>query len=87
MELSTRIELVILSYQDRVIPFNYKSELEGVLGIEPRTTESKSVVIPFHHTPLETGGDEWNRTTTIPPYEGGAQAFYATSPIFSMDVV
>lgn len=23
-----------------------------VLGIEPRTTESKSVVLPLHHTPI-----------------------------------
>lgn len=28
--------------------------LAGVLGIEPRTTESKSVVIPLHYTPTKS---------------------------------
>jgi len=27
--------------------------MAAVLGIEPRMTESKSVVIPFHHTATE----------------------------------
>ena len=32
---------------------NNTIDLAEALGIEPRTTESKSVVIPFHYAPLE----------------------------------
>ena len=47
--LSTRIELVIQSYQDCGMPLTYESVAE-VLGLEPRRTESKSVMLPLHHT-------------------------------------
>jgi len=32
--------------------------LAGVLGLEPRTTESKSVVLPLHHTPTNLASRE-----------------------------
>ncbi len=38
------------TYQVGDLPLIYTS-MAGVLGIEPRILESKSSVIPFHHTP------------------------------------
>ena len=38
--------------------------LARVLGLEPRITESKSVVLPLHYTRTEIlGGDKWYRST------------------------
>ena len=43
------------------------SELQGKLarelGIEPRLTESKSVVLPLHNSRTKLGSEEWTRTT------------------------
>ena len=36
--------------------------MEGTLGIEPRLTESKSVVLPLYDAPLKTGSGCGNRT-------------------------
>ena len=33
-----------------------RNKLAGPLGIEPRTTESKSVVMPLHHEPIKLFG-------------------------------
>jgi len=47
MVLKDGIEPSIQSYQDCVIPFNYESIMAEVPGLEPRTTESKSVELPI----------------------------------------
>ena len=43
--LLTRIELVFLLYQSSVLPFNYRSKLAGLAGIEPTTFVSKTKMI------------------------------------------
>jgi hypothetical protein len=47
--LLTGNDPVFLHYQCSVMPLYYKSVAE-VLGLEPRRTESKSVMLPLHHT-------------------------------------
>ena len=32
--------------------FRYKECFVGLLGLEPRTTEPKSAVLPLHHRPI-----------------------------------
>ena len=34
-----------------IIHYTTEAKLAGALGIEPRLTESKSVVLPLHNTP------------------------------------
>ena len=53
------------------------SELHGknlarVLGLEPRMTESKSVVLPLHYSRTETGLPTWIRTKTTRPQTADA---------------
>lgn len=48
--LLLRIKLRITLYHSVGISFTYKSIVARELGIEPRTTESKSVVLPLHHS-------------------------------------
>lgn len=50
--LLTRIELVIHPYQGCGMPLTYKSVVE-VLGLEPRMTQSKCVVLPLHYTSID----------------------------------
>ena len=47
--LLTRIELVIHPYQGCGMPLTYKSVAE-LLGLEPRMTQSKCVVLPLHYS-------------------------------------
>ena len=50
-----RFELPTSSFEDLLsIQLNYgPMNLAGLLGLEPRTTESKSVVLPLHHSPTK----------------------------------
>lgn len=67
MVLQPRIELEIHSYQECVMPFNYRS-MAGADGIEPPLSESKSDVLPLDDTPiieLLLGGNGKSRTFTV----------------------
>ena len=43
--------------------------MADVPGLEPRTTESKSVVLPLHHTPINFGTLAQTRTERTLPFE------------------
>ena len=43
--------------------------MADVPGLEPRTTESKSVVLPLHHTPINFGTLARTRTERTLPFE------------------
>ena len=43
--------------------------MADVPGLEPRTTESKSVVLPLHHTPINFGTLARIRTERTLPFE------------------
>ena len=61
--LLTRIELVFLLYQSSVLPFNYRSKLAGLAGIEPTTFVSKTKMISI--SPKTDGTPGQIRTVTI----------------------
>ena len=51
-----RIELLLKRCKRPVLPLSLTAhiKLARELGIEPRTTESKSVVLPLHHSRTKT---------------------------------
>ena len=54
-------------------PIELRSDyLARELGLEPRMTESKSVVLPLHYSPTETGLPTWIRTKTLRPQTANA---------------
>ena len=69
-----RFELPTSSFEDLLsIQLNYGPiNLARVLGLEPRITESKSVVLPLHYTRTETGLPTWIRTKTTRPQTADA---------------
>ena len=55
--------------------------LARVLGLEPRITESKSVVLPLHYTRTKIlGGDKWYRSTLLALW-GRYTSIYVISPL------